>query len=417
MQLICRDASSSRERTTTAPSPSTASTSSRRADDSTRRAAPTCASASVGELARRVGEDADPHARGLQAAKRRAGVAARAEVDRRAVGREALEQRPPVAEPLVEHRRRGVAVLRHVVELDAGPPRRVLEPVAPERPRVREHCVEIEGDRLTRSMLDSRSKPASGKGTPVQVRDGPAAVRGDASPPRRHWAFEPGKAVEKGAPSQKTCRPPRIRTPRGRRIRASPFPHRPRDPRGRPRRIAPLAGCGRRPHPGRRQDADDLRRHRAARVRHERPRRPAERGARRGVLRARHDDVVRPVRRPDRLLPGRRRDRLGVQGERRLAAGRRRPGEAERRRPRALVLRAVRHRRRPVDARPAATAPGCYRAVAQDDQGAEKVPPGLVFHVGAAKTVPAPAGPHLPEGPHGLVWASAPGAVRSNRLP
>src|SRR5438477_11014767 len=36
-------------------------------------------------------------------------------------------------------------------------------------------------------MLDSRHKPASGKGTPVQVRDGPAAVWGDALPPRRHW--------------------------------------------------------------------------------------------------------------------------------------------------------------------------------------------------------------------------------------
>ena len=61
-------------------------------------------------------------------------------------------------------------------------------------------------------------------------------------------------------------------------------------------------------------------------------------------------------------------------------------------------------------------APGCYRAVAQDDQGAEKVPPGLVFHVGA-KIVPAPAGHICPKAPHGLVWASAPGTVRSNRLP
>src|SRR5215831_4645185 len=36
-------------------------------------------------------------------------------------------------------------------------------------------------------MLDSRHKPASGEGTPVRFRDGPAAVRGDALPPRRHW--------------------------------------------------------------------------------------------------------------------------------------------------------------------------------------------------------------------------------------
>jgi hypothetical protein len=62
------------------------------------------------------------------------------------------------------------------------------------------------------------------------------------------------------------------------------------------------------------------------------------------------------------------------------------------------------------------TAPGCYRAVAQDDQGKEKVPAGLVFHIGS-KTVPAPAGRVCPKGPHGLVWASASGAVRSNRLP
>jgi hypothetical protein len=61
-------------------------------------------------------------------------------------------------------------------------------------------------------------------------------------------------------------------------------------------------------------------------------------------------------------------------------------------------------------------APGCYRAVAQDDQGKETVPPGLVFHVGV-KTVPAPAGHICPRRPHGLVWASAPGTVRSNRLP
>ena len=63
------------------------------------------------------------------------------------------------------------------------------------------------------------------------------------------------------------------------------------------------------------------------------------------------------------------------------------------------------------------TAPGCYRAVAQDDQGAETVPPGLVFHVGSRAPVPAPAGRICPKGPHGLVWASAPGTVRSNRLP
>ena len=134
------------------------------------------------------------------------------EVERRAVVGEALQQRPPVAEPLVEQRRRRDAVLGHV-ELDARAPRGVLEPVVPERPRVREHRVEVERDGLHRgSMLDSRSKPASGKGTPVQVRDGPAAVRGDASPPHATGPRS-GKAVEKGAPSQKTCRSPRNPNP------------------------------------------------------------------------------------------------------------------------------------------------------------------------------------------------------------
>ncbi len=61
------------------------------------------------------------------------------------------------------------------------------------------------------------------------------------------------------------------------------------------------------------------------------------------------------------------------------------------------------------------TAPGCYRVVAQNDQGVSSVPAGLVFHVGS-KTVPAPAGRICPKAGHGLVWASAPGAVRSNKL-
>ena len=43
----------------------------------------------------------------------------------------------------------------------------------------------------------------------MQVRDGPAAVRGVARPPKRHWRTgkpAAGKAVGEGAPSQKTCR-------------------------------------------------------------------------------------------------------------------------------------------------------------------------------------------------------------------
>src|SRR5262249_6194662 len=63
------------------------------------------------------------------------------------------------------------------------------------------------------------------------------------------------------------------------------------------------------------------------------------------------------------------------------------------------------------------TTAGCYRVVAPDDQGVESVPPGVVFHVGTRKPVTAAAGRICPKGLHGVVWASAPGTVRSNRLP
>ena len=109
----------------------------------------------VGELARRVGERADPHAGCLKAPQLRGRLGARAEVHRRAVGGEPLEQRPPVAELLVEEGGGGLPVLRQV-ELDARAARRVLHPVVPERPRVRQHGVEIERERGHRdSMVDS----------------------------------------------------------------------------------------------------------------------------------------------------------------------------------------------------------------------------------------------------------------------
>jgi hypothetical protein len=62
------------------------------------------------------------------------------------------------------------------------------------------------------------------------------------------------------------------------------------------------------------------------------------------------------------------------------------------------------------------TASGCYSATGQNDQGQQKVPAGLAFHLGS-RQVPAPAGRICPRRPHGVVWATAPGAVRSNRLP
>ena len=74
-------------------------------------------------------------------------------MDRSAVVGEALEQWAPVAEPFVENAGRLGAILGHV-ELDVRTPGDVLEPVAPERPRVRKHGIEIEGDRL--QALDAR---------------------------------------------------------------------------------------------------------------------------------------------------------------------------------------------------------------------------------------------------------------------
>jgi hypothetical protein len=62
------------------------------------------------------------------------------------------------------------------------------------------------------------------------------------------------------------------------------------------------------------------------------------------------------------------------------------------------------------------SAPGCYFATGQDDQGKEQVPVGTQVHVDG-KTIPVPAGRVCLKKPHGPVWATAPGAVRSNRLP
>ena len=61
-------------------------------------------------------------------------------------------------------------------------------------------------------------------------------------------------------------------------------------------------------------------------------------------------------------------------------------------------------------------AKGCYAVTGHDDTGAAKVPAGVVYHVDG-RTISAPAGHICFTKPHGLVWATAPGAVRSNRLP
>ena len=128
-----------------APRPSAASTSSSVPTDLDAPRGADMGERDVGELARRVGEDADR----APAAWRRRRSAPVSPCGRKWTGPRSsakrCEQGPPVAEPLVEQRRGGDAVVRHV-ELDVRAPRRVLEPVVPERPRVREDRVEIEGE-------------------------------------------------------------------------------------------------------------------------------------------------------------------------------------------------------------------------------------------------------------------------------
>ena len=62
------------------------------------------------------------------------------------------------------------------------------------------------------------------------------------------------------------------------------------------------------------------------------------------------------------------------------------------------------------------TAANCYAATGQDDTGAKKVPAGLAFRTDG-RMISAPAGHICFTKPHGTVWATAPGAIRSNRLP
>ena len=62
------------------------------------------------------------------------------------------------------------------------------------------------------------------------------------------------------------------------------------------------------------------------------------------------------------------------------------------------------------------TSKGCYAATGQDDTGAAKVPAGLVYHVDG-RSIAAAAGRICFTKAHGLVWATAPGTVRSNRVP
>ncbi len=60
--------------------------------------------------------------------------------------------------------------------------------------------------------------------------------------------------------------------------------------------------------------------------------------------------------------------------------------------------------------------PHCYRILAEDDQGARQPAAATLRYDGKAVQVPAGA-VHCLRPPHGLVRATAPGAIRSNALP
>ena len=252
----------------------------------------------------------------------------------------------------------------------------------------------------------------------MRVRDGPAAVRGDA-PRRTATGRRAGKAAQEGAPSQKTCRSP-----------PNPNPSRKEDSCH--RRLFIFA---RRPRGGAARSSprrSPLRVH--VRVEGKTrtifgPTEPAL-SVNANALDALDSAslagefyyhvtiaLVRPVRRPDRPLRGRRLERLGLQGERRLAARRRRRGHAQGRRPRALVLGHLRperagRRRSVLQPRRSAAATACWprttpaRRRPRAERGCTSA---------AAACSPAPAR-RASAAHRGLVTATLKGAVRSNAL-
>ena len=334
---------SSRERTTTVASPpSAAGTSSsvptdldapRRADVGER---------DVGELARRVGEDADPHAGRLEAAEQRADVGARPEVDaargrrrsaassgRQSPSRSSRAPRPRCDPPARRAPRASAARRPRASRSRAG-----ACPRARRRDRGRWPA--------PRSMLDSRSKPASGKGTPVQVRDGPAAVRGDASPPHatglRAWegggegspesedlslAAHPEPLAEGGFVLRRSLVLLAVLVAAALSLAG----------RSRPRRSCT---SGSKARPQTIFGATEPRVFGDERAR----RAPVDGAAPRSSIAHVTHSSFGPYVDQIGFYPGVGPGGLGLQGERRLAARRRRPGAAEGRRPRALVLRA-----------------------------------------------------------------------------
>ena len=272
---------------------------------------------------------------------------------------------------------------------------------------------------VTPTMLDSRSHKASGRGTPVQVRDGPAAVRGDAPAPRRHWPAgreggTGGRPESEDPPSRRHSNPSR------------------------------KGGFGDTQDPGRRRDGARGRTLGAAVRVHVRIEGKTQTlfgtTAPNVNVNANALDALEAASAAGELYYhvtttsfGPYVDQIGRYG----AAGQtgwvfkvngKSPpvgadaGEALRRRHRALVLGPVRRRGRAEDARARAggTQKNCYRVFAEDDNGTRTAAVGAVLHVGAHRTVPTQGATQAAVGcvgAHtGLVRATLAGAVRSNAL-
>ena len=105
------------------------------------------------ELLGRVGEDAEPHALGLQPAQRRRRRRVRPQVDGRVVLGEALEQR----------RASSAARSSSRLGVDVRAARDVLEPGVPERPRVAEHAVEVDRERRVIACARIGYRPRSAR--------------------------------------------------------------------------------------------------------------------------------------------------------------------------------------------------------------------------------------------------------------
>src|SRR5262245_56347287 len=123
------------------------------------------------ELLRRSREHANAHAGGVQASQCAGHLGVAAEVDRRTLFREALEQVTPVRQLLVEGG-----------DVHAKATRGVVEPVAPERLDVTERG-EVDSDRLHRSRTCSHASIPSDSPT-ASI----ATSTGDAWRPRtKYW--------------------------------------------------------------------------------------------------------------------------------------------------------------------------------------------------------------------------------------